>query len=162
MATAIQLETAELAIQLAMPTVWAMMRDGRVTADDEHLHLGLGLRAENQLETLAQTSIGEPSAWEYDYQDIGVRKGIISARTGMASREVALMHPQLLVVEGLTPDTIYWGSWIDQNLIGYCSGTFPYIDEVISKITVAIWKGLIQGDVENRIINAEEAKATHF
>jgi hypothetical protein len=101
------------------------------------------------------------------------RKAVISARTGLPSKEAQVMRPWLLVTEverlvldelGIDVDTIYWGSVVEQvvidgrlrTLIVANSGFRPWFDAAIGEAMKAIFLAQIEGNVEARRPAREE------
>lgn len=139
-------DIAKQAIDLATPTILHMMDEKVVTRP--YLHIIVALRDTSERPQLcdvkASQSFGTRAEWSNDYRAIAEGKLLITARTGLPSRQVQLMQPELLEHD----DVIYWGSVIDGNIIVACSGVQPWFDEAISKIIAGICRALIQEDVE--------------
>ena len=139
---------AEQAIELTTPFIRNLMDKDAV--NKAHLHVVVALRDESQFDrsyfVLAQTSFGDVDQWKHNYNDIAHGKTEISARTGLASREVQTMHPELL----LESDIMYWGNAVSGDIIVSCSGVQPWFDEAISNAILWLCKALVQTEVEER------------
>ncbi len=106
--------------------------------------LVVGLRSTGQ--KLAMSSYGIQREWEHPYDRIAHGKFDISVRTGMPSREVQMLHPELLV-EG---DVIYGGSAVLGDIVVAGSGVQAYFDEAICFTTAWTLHALVENMVENR------------
>jgi rubrerythrin len=135
------------AIDLVAPVFHGMCKAG--VAKRSHLYMGLGLRVQGprgmRFHALATRAYGDRKEWEHRYDRIANSKGDITARTGRPSREVQLMSPELL---DLSHDTVHGGSWIEGNIIGFCSGIQGWLDEALSKCLVGTAKGLCHTRVD--------------
>lgn len=96
--------------------------------------------------TVATESFGNPNEWEDTYMEIAHGKTAISARTGLTTREVQTMRPDLLE----DSDVIYWGNAACGDLIVSCSGTDEWFDEAISKTVLSLWQAFIQDEFESK------------
>lgn len=137
---------AEQAIDLALPTVEALAAQDVTNGRDLHIVVAVREPGYTDALVLAERSLGNTDLWRYRYDTIARNKADISARTGLSSREVQLLRPELLV-EG---DTKYWGSVVDGNLVAACSGVQSHFDEAISRVILAIARGLMDEDVAER------------
>jgi hypothetical protein len=140
---------AEQAIDLATPLIDGLMGSG--VAKRQHLAVVVALRhadatAEVEYKTLAYQWYGERSEWEYEYDQIAFKKTDISARTGLTSRQVQAMQPELLE----ETDVMFWGNAVLGDIIVSCSGVQPWFDEAISNAIAWLCKALIQEEVERR------------
>lgn len=102
-------------------------------------------------EIVAEDSFGDVEAWEHDYAKFANDKAAITARTGLSTREAQLMRPWRLEED----DVLYYGSWIEDDIIVACSGVQPWMDEVIAKCVMAVLKGLMQSRIEELKANAK-------
>lgn len=95
-------------------------------------------------------NFGDSSTWEHPFEDIAFAKAELTAKHNMPSREVQLMHPELLEVgtDDEMGDIKYWGSAIVGNLVVACSGVESYFDEAFSYMIAYLWLGLIQHEQE--------------
>ena len=110
-----------------------------------HLHVVVGTRTDDgQVTYLASRSFGERSEWEHAYDDIADGKLAISARTGLSSREVQLMRPELLEED----DVMFWGSVVVGNIVVACSGVQPWFDEAIAYALAYLCRALVQNSLE--------------
>jgi hypothetical protein len=142
---------AQKAIELATPTILFMMDEGVV--NNPHLHVIVARIAEhttNGFLTLAEQSFGEQGDWVDNYDNIARMKTKISARTGLTSRQVQRLHPELLVYV----DVMYWGNAVLGNLIVSCSGVQPWFDEAISNTVAWLCLALTQEKVEGLLNSA--------
>jgi hypothetical protein len=143
---------AEQAIDLTLPTIHELAATGVIVRRD--LHIVIGTREEGYLEVLAERSLGDPTQWGYPYDQIARSKAEISARTGLSTREVQLLRPELLE-EG---DTKYWGSIVGGALVVACSGVQSHFDEAISTIILATLRGLL----DEAVLEQREDKSTNI
>ncbi len=146
-------EIAKEAIDLATPLILGLM-DGDVTNRDD-LHVVVAVNDDtpspNEYELMAERSFGEPYRWDHNYADIARGKTMITARTGLTSRQVQLMQPELLV-DG---DVMFWGNTLLGNIIVSCSGVQPWFDEAISNTIAWLCRALIQERMEALKADAE-------
>lgn len=85
------------------------------------------------LPILFDYSVGDPAAWEWDYNLYVQGKALITLRTGLSSRDVLMTKPQLL----MPGDPLYWGSAIIDGVIVGVSGVEPHFDEMFARMTAA-------------------------
>lgn len=137
-------ERAGRAIELSLPVIHELAATGVIVRRD--LHIVVGYREEDYLERYVERSLGDPAKWEYPYDKIAHGKAVLSARTGLSSREVQLVRPDLLE----PGDIMYWGSVVSGNLVVACSGVQPHFDETIARIIVALYCGLLDEEVAER------------
>jgi hypothetical protein len=95
--------------------------------------------------TLMQDSLGDPNNWEYHYDEFARAKSRLSIRTGKDSREVILLHPELL----RPGDIKWWGSISRGNLVIGASGLECHEDEASCKILYTFYSMLSETDVAN-------------
>ena len=133
------INVAKRAIELVVPTFTMMVADNVV--DRPHLAIRMAVRQGQAYETLAYHDIGDRADWAHAYDGIADSKIAITARTGLPSRVVQELYPELLE----NTDIMYWGSWIEpsSNIIAGCSGVDPWFDEAIAKMLVAAAKALV-------------------
>lgn len=134
---------ASQAVDLATPTVIALMDSG--VAKRHHLCIvvatrGIGPGNGHSYTVKASRKFGDPDEWENPYEEIALGKTAITARTGLSSRQVQLMQPELL----LDYDVCYWGNTILGNIIVSCSGIQPWLDEAVSNTVAWLCRALIQ------------------
>ncbi len=138
-------QLAARAIELMSPTILAAF-DTRV-ANKACFSITIGVaRSDGSYEPLFVKNFNEGDWGGRPYDQIAHSKAMLSARTGMSSREVQLMHPNLLEEQ----DVMYWGSAISDGIIVAGSGVQPWIDEAISIATLAFCNGLVNDWVETR------------
>lgn len=131
-------DLAATALQRASSTIEALLeRDAKRT----HLSVVIGRRNPNgSFQRISFKNFGYVPEYEHDYQEIASKKAELSARTGLSSREVQLMHPELLQYG----DTCFFGSVICGDIVVAASGIEAYFDEACAKIVLAIILGLIE------------------
>ena len=130
------------AIELAEPLITNLAETGTTRRHD--LFVLVGQRDERgRLLVFAEKVFGEEASWEHDYREIARGKGDITARTGLPSREVQLLHPELL----RPTDVKYWGSVVSGNVIVAVSGVQPWYDEAIATSILALVRALIQDEI---------------
>ncbi|MFZ2593979.1 MAG: hypothetical protein WAX38_04380 [Minisyncoccia bacterium] len=134
-------EMAEKAVELALPSIIAAMKNGSVKR--EAIHLVVAIRREGMVgggEILFQHSINE-ALWEKPYGDIAKSKAGISLRTGLPTSLVQAERPDLLV----WGDTVFYGSAVRGGIVTAASGVEPWNDEMFSgwvaDACVALCKG---------------------
>ena len=89
---------------------------------------------------------GDRPEWELDYYKVAAAKDEISRRTGLTTREVQYMHPELLE----PGDTVYYGNAKTDTIIVSFSGVEPYFDELFAKWVLAAILALIQHKLEHQ------------
>lgn len=114
-------------------------------------HIVLGNQSEG---IIIEKSINtDDKDWKEDFIKVARSKFEMTKRTGMSSREVVYLHPELLQ----RGDTRHPGSMIRNGCIAACSGFEWWHDESISDrlITAALTKGTIIGEEvkENAVLN---------
>lgn len=120
-----------------VPMVEEMMESRLVKR--QQLALIVARREGTDYQLVYDYSFGDTHEWEHDFHAIARGKTVITARTGLPTRVVQELHPELL----LPTDTQFWGNWIEGNIIVSCSGVEPWFDEAISKSAVALIKAMI-------------------
>lgn len=141
-------EDADKAILLVSPLIVKLLEEeGWIKRDQFHLIISRR-EPDGQYVILAEKSFGHSQECEEEsgirFKPIAEGKTAITAATGLSSREVQLMRPDLLEAG----DVIYWGSVIQGDIIVAGSGVQPWIDEAISKSCLAICMALLQERVE--------------
>jgi hypothetical protein len=134
---------ADEAIDIATPTILQSMKRGFVKRFDLHIVISV-MDPDGRWKTLTERSFGNPDNWEYHYDDVARNKDNISRRTGMPTRYVHEVHPELLE----PGDTVYWGNAMMDNVIVSCSGVQEWGDEMFSFIILDLCKGQIQRVLE--------------
>lgn len=120
------------ALKVVIPGIEAAMASSIVKRS--HLAIHIARRCpDGTYETLHEYVIGARKEWEHPYDLIAEGKTVITARTGLPSRIVQLLHPELL----LPSDVRFWGNWIEGDLIASCSGVQPWYDEAFSKMLLS-------------------------
>lgn len=131
-------DLANKALERSRPTIEQILVHN---AKREDLYITIGRRDENgSFWRIARDTFGNVNEWDHDYEEIATKKAALTARTGLSSREVQLLHPELLQ----PGDTSFWGSVISGDVIVAASGVEPYIDEACAKIALAIGLMLIE------------------
>lgn len=133
---------AELALNLICPLVEEFLVMKWIRRKD--FHLIISRRESNGYTILVERSFGDIDECLKKYGPIAEGKTEISARTGLSSREVQLMRPDLLEED----DVLFWGSAIEGDIIVAGSGVQPWVDEAISKSCLAICMALTQESFE--------------
>jgi len=137
-------EIANKAIELVSPAIQAAFDTGVANKACFHITIGVS-QSDGTYKTLAVKNFGHDD-WQRPYDQIAHAKAVLSARTGKNSREVQLMHPNLLEEQ----DVMYWGGVISDGIVVAGSGVQPWIDEAISKAALAFIDGLVNDWVETR------------
>lgn len=137
-------EMAREAVRLAFPSMEAAMDSGLAKRRDGHIVISKQEAYSKQWKTVWEYSLGDPDNWEHPYGQVARSKDEISRRTGLSSREVQQMHPELAWPD----DTIYYGNCIGSGIIVSFSGVDAYIDEVFATIIHQLCLGLIQQKLE--------------
>lgn len=89
---------------------------------------------------IAERSFGSRAAWLYPYDEIAHGKARMTARTGLSSKEVLLMRPDLLA----PGDIKFWGSAILGSLVVACSGVQPWYDHAMANIILSLCAASIE------------------
>ena len=153
---------ADKAMGIVVPVGEDMMGAEICKRQDLAMRLGRrktdGTAVENMI--LSTHDIGDWRMWEYPFAAIATGKFAVTARTGLPTREVHLYYPELLK----SGDVMYWGSWIDGDIIAACSGIEPWFDEMVSKMLVAAAKALTEHALIGRLdtLEAENPNAIYF
>jgi len=134
---------AEEALRLALPTIDRVL--DRLGKTDLYVCVLIKIDEDPGLMHLAQISMGRVNKWEYQYDEIARAKARLSARTGMNSREVLLLHPELLQ----PGDIKWWGSVVNSSIIVAASGLESWEDEAICKVVSALYSMLNETEIEN-------------
>ncbi len=151
---------AKHALAIATPFVDSIL--GSSVAKRQHMHIIIGRHDTTTTPwswtQLAERSWGSPDEWEHNYAAIALAKGNLTARTGMSSRHVQLMQPELLELE----DIMFWGSTILGNIIVAPSGIQSWFDEVIANAVAWTCRGLIQNGLEEVLAIPERTSNTYI
>lgn len=139
---------ASQALMATDPFVRQLMRSGIVKRDHLHIIVAKRISLAGEFFVLKEQSFGEGADWANDYDAIARAKLEIAARTGLSSRQVRQMQPELLE-DG---DTAFWGSVILGNIIVACSGVQPWFDELIANTVAGTCRALIQDEVEGKVL----------
>lgn len=134
---------AALALHLVCPLVYMFFEENWIRRKDFHLIISRR-ESDGTYTILIERSFGDVDECLKKYKPIAEGKTEISARTGLSSREVQLMRPDLLEVD----DVLFWGSAIEGDIIVAGSGVQPWVDEAISKSCLAICMALIHESFE--------------
>lgn len=137
---------AKQAISLALPSITAAMDTGVAKRHDLFIVISTRSLNGDRWNYIASHACGDINNWEYSYDAVATSKDEISRRTGLSSREVQTMHPELLEPD----DTIYYGNAIRNNIIVSCSGVQAWFDEVFANIVLQFCLGLIQSKLEDQ------------
>jgi hypothetical protein len=133
------------AIELAgVPVAQALFKG---PANRSHGQLIVGVRdVDGTGSVLATRTFGLPQDWQYPFDAIAEGKFNITVRTGLPSREVQFLHPELIEAD----DVIYYGSAIVGNIVVAYSGIQAYFDEVIAYAVAYMLRALVQNELETR------------
>jgi hypothetical protein len=137
---------AERAIDLSLPFIEGLMADGLAKRTDGYLIVSRVEQFGDGFVPLVNRSFGDPATWEHPYREVATSKNEISCRTGLTSREVQLLHPELIA----PGDTIYYGSAVSKTIVVAFSGVDAYIDELIAKVVLATSLALVQQELERQ------------
>lgn len=124
-------EMANTALNVVDLTIGHVLRTG--LAKRPHLYAAVGTRDRGILADRHYNLDKKP--WENPYVEIAQSKFRISQLTGLPSREVQLMYPEMLEELGLR-DTLFWGSAVLLDDVAACSGVEAWFDEMFSKMLV--------------------------
>jgi hypothetical protein len=129
----VDMQVAESAVKLALPTIEAALKSPGVSGLGV-LHLVLldpALRPGDcpfDSAVLYEYSVGERSSWDVDYAAFARSKAQLSWQHGMDSRQLQLMEPHRL----RSVDALLWGGvWLD-GIVVAASGAMPIWDEAFS------------------------------
>ena len=146
-------EICNQALDLTRPVILKLMKTK--TIKRQHLHIVVGGVTMGKL---ASDSYGEKKKWEYPYKKVAESKFDLTVEHGIPTRIIQQTKPEVLGKKG---STIYWGSWIDGDIVCSCSGVQPWMDEMISKIVIDIIRGLIY-QVQEDQFEAQKAIGENF
>ncbi len=144
-------DIAERAIEFVSPYIRLLMETGVAKRNDLNVVVALRHPSPAGYTVMAEKSFGDPDNWEHPYDKIAYGKTDISARTGLTSREVQLMRPELLERH----DVMFWGNAVLGDIIVSCSGVQPWFDEAIANAIAWLCRALIQQDLEDHKANAD-------
>ncbi|MEQ1849465.1 MAG: hypothetical protein ABL890_02655 [Candidatus Peribacteraceae bacterium] len=119
---------ASAAIDFVLPSV-RKLAEGKVLKRNQfHIVVASrGFSPDFEASILAEHSENR-SAWEFPFGEIARQKCKMSWTSGLSTREIHQLHPQLL----LAGDTVYYGSVVCPGNVVACSGVEAYFDEMIS------------------------------
>lgn len=117
-------------------------------------HIRVSSYANGEWMSLATRDFGDREQWEHDYEGHATAKELISQRTGKSTREVQLMHPELLEIG----DTVYYGSVVsdDGKIVVAFSGVEAFFDEMFAKCVLAVCLALIQQRLQHQVDAGKE------
>jgi hypothetical protein len=144
---------AQEAIRLGTPTIEELLKRYG-TGHDLYL-LAARRNSDGTHQELAEKFFGSIEVCEATYKPIAHGKASISASTGLSSREVQLMRPELIE----PGDVIYWGSVIQGDIIVSASGVQAFNDEAIATIVMTLIMALLQYIIERErktVLGSEE------
>lgn len=147
-------ETFEQAIEIAMPTIEKLINDNVV--DRTHLHIYAGGVNEG---VIAEKSIGAPAGEENEIQRIALSKFKLTQEHKMPTRDIVQKKPHVL---GLPGTTIWWGSWIESDIVVACSGVQAWMDEMISKLVANIVLALMYQKQNDEFEAIEKASGSFY
>ncbi len=122
-----------------------------------HLAVVMGIRSGTEYLGMHSEYFGEVKEWEDQYDLIAHDKAVLTARTGLPSRDVQLLHPELLE----KGDTKFWGSAIVGNIIVACSGVEPYFDEMFAWQYAYAIRASVQHDLD-KLNGARRSDGVNF
>lgn len=139
-------EICKTAYDAALPAIEFLISRGGVFKRDEfHVIIGTyGLGVENSV--LFEESYNSEK-WKKDYAAIAHGKYAASLRTGLSSRNLLNKYPELLA-EG---DAKWAGSVVSGGIIVACSGFQDYLDEMVCNMLIAILRGLMIKNLDERM-----------
>lgn len=138
---------AQEAVNQACVLIDLMMKTHAVKR--EHLHIVVLDTAERfeqgkLLPILYQHSVGDTTKWEYDYARFAREKAQVSWRTGLDTRIVKYMMPQLYE-QG---DVIYAGGVCYDGIVVACSGVESEYDEVFARLIASLIEAKVRLEVQ--------------
>ena len=140
---------AQDVLDFLRPSIKGLLKSKKSRREDFYLLIARR-REDGTFYVLAALPFGENAE---KYKLIAESKAGISARTGLSSREVQLMHPELIE----PTDTMYWGSVVAGDLIVAGSGIQAFFDETIAQMVLALCLGMVQYNLEERRTVAQAA-----
>ena len=146
-------EIFEQAIEISLPTIEKLIKDNVV--DRTHLHIYAGGVKEG---VIAEKSIGCPVEGGDEIEQIALSKFKLTQEHRMPTRDIQQKKPHVLGVPGTT---IWWGSWIESDIVVACSGVQAWMDEMISKLVVSIILALMYQKQDDEF-TAVEASGKSF
>lgn len=146
---------ADKAIDMILPAITALMKNGTFKRSDLHIVVGYPGIPPGSMDKatwmakgiLWEHSIGDNDKWAAPFQDIARSKAELTWRHGMSTRLLQARKPYLLV----PGDTIYFGSaTIDEqgDLVVAASGVQPWYDEMISRWMLAALIGCCHNELQ--------------
>ncbi len=148
---------AAYALALARPSIELAMLGGAAKRSDLFITISR-LEKLGEFTHLACDSYGDRSEWEYPYENIAGAKHDMTVRTGLSSREVQLLHPELI----RELDSYYWGSVIFGNIVVAASGVQAWFDEAFATMTASFCRALCQSKLDAIQQMAPNANSFHF
>jgi hypothetical protein len=118
----------------------------RTDAKRRHLAVAVGYIDDGNFIELANKEFRGDTPWETDYMFIARQKAALSAKHRMSTREIQLMHHELLE----HGDIKYWGSVVVGNIVVGVSGVESYFDEAFAYMVAYLFRGLIQHSQERK------------
>jgi len=147
MAYFVTTELVERAFRMAEPSIQLTLAE---TAKRVAGHLRVTARSydKSRWVLLATRDYGSRAKWEHDYPGHATAKEAISQRTGKSTREVQLMHPEMLEAG----DTVYYGSVVspDGSIVVAFSGVEAWFDEMFASWVLTAILALIQHELERQ------------
>jgi len=143
----------EHAIGLAEPSI-SQTLGGTAKRMAGHLRVTACSPDRSKWVVVATRDFGDRKHWEHDYEGHATAKEAISRRTGMSSREVQQMHPELLE----PGDTVYYGSVVGMGgtIVVAFSGVEAWFDELFASWVLAAILALIQHELEGQRAEGKE------
>jgi hypothetical protein len=140
-------EIANAAIEHALPSIKRAMKTGLAKREDGHIVISVREPGRLNWTRLVEHSLGAKLYWAHPYDEIARQKDQISRRTGLTTRQVQQMQPELSV----TGDTIYYGNAMQSGIIVSYSGVDAFIDEMFANIILQFCLGLIRKQLADHI-----------
>ena len=143
-------QVAEKAVAMVLPAITASMAGDTFKRATLHVVVGTRFRpplekreyrADYFPELLIRCDIGAESEEIQKYRNHAYSKAGVTWRTGLPTRVVQVMQPELL----LPGDIGYWGSWIERNIIAAAAGDYPHNNEYVSRLIIAACISLVDG-----------------
>jgi hypothetical protein len=139
------------AYELVLPAITQTMRTGVAKRSDGCLRVSVK-QSEGDWKNVLVKHFGDRDKWDHGYNVVAASKEEISIRTGLTSREIQMMHPEL-VEPG---DTVYYGNAMSPTIIVSFSGVEAYFDEMFCKWLLAAILALIQHELEQQKAASKE------
>lgn len=143
-------KTAKQAVEFILPSIHNLIEKRVLPRKD--FHIVIAMRPTHWYERMKfaehivyQYSSTDRSTWEHPYDEYAIGKCLQSWRHGKSTREIQTLSPHLL----MKGDVFYYGSVVDDEIVGACSGFEEHQDEMISSWVVASCKMLCTAAREN-------------